>query len=210
MANYIDLTGKRFERLTVLEYAGYRGGAMWRCVCDCGNEAIVRSDHLRYGKIKSCGCYKRDVTAKEHGEKIKKHGMWNTRIYSIWRGMKQRCGPSASPDNIDCYYNKGIRVCKEWAESFEAFKDWAFKNGYKDTLSIDRLNENGNYEPSNCRWADAKQQNNNRGSYNALVSFNGARQTVSQWASELGINRQTLHSRLRRGWSAEKALGFGR
>lgn len=161
MSNFIDLTGAVFGRLLVLQYAGYEKGAQWVCECECGKQVKVRSDHLRYGRVHSCGCFKKEVTGKLAAER-KKHGMWNTRLYSVWRGMKQRCSPSASPDNIDKYYQKGIRVCATWRESFEAFRDWALANGYRDDLTIDRLDSDKDYTPDNCRWATYSEQNKNR------------------------------------------------
>ncbi len=161
MSKYIDLTEMVFGRLKVLRYAGYKKGVYWECECKCGTHVMVRSDHLRCGKIRSCGCLLRD-TACELASKREKHGGYKTRLYHTWKGMKQRCSPAASPDNIDKYYRKGIRVCKEWCESFEAFRNWALANGYQDNLTIDRLDSDGDYTPSNCRWATYSEQNKNR------------------------------------------------
>jgi hypothetical protein len=127
-----------------------------------------------------------------------------TRIYHVWNGMIGRCTHESYP-SFKVYGGRGIEVCPEWRNSFEAFKEWAMANGYADNLTLDRLDGNGNYEPSNCRWATVKEQNSNKVN-NHLVTFNGQTKTVSQWAEELGMKTQTLFSRFKRNWSVERAL----
>ncbi len=138
-------------------------------------------------------------------KKMEKHGMTGTRIHNIWRGMRSRC---YNP-NVKCFKNyggKGIRLCDEWNESFMSFYQWSIKNGYSDDLTIDRINVNENYSPSNCRWLDIKAQENNR-SNNRLITFNGETHTEAQWSDITGIERRTLNSRLvRYKWSVEKSL----
>lgn len=126
-----------------------------------------------------------------------------TRLYNIWRKMKNRCF-SPGCDAYERYGGRGITVCQEWS-SFKNFRKWALENGYKDDLSIDRIDNNGNYCPENCRWATAKQQMNNK-SDNHLITFKGKTQTLAQWSEELEINRYTLFNRIDRGMSVEEAF----
>ena len=155
----INLTGNRFGRLVVIERQGRIGAhAAWRCACDCGNEAIVRGDHLRHGKTHSCRCLEKEM--RDNGEIHLIHGGRNTRIYEIWTGMRKRC-TNPNDHAFHNYGGRGISVCPEWAD-FAVFREWANANGYSDKLSIDRVNNDGNYEPSNCKWSTAKEQANNR------------------------------------------------
>lgn len=130
--------------------------------------------------------------------------MCHSRMYHIWNSMKQRC---QNPKAISYRYygKKGISVCEEWDKSFKTFYDWAICNGYQDDLTIDRIDSNGNYEPSNCRWATNKEQQNHT-SYNHLYTYKGETLTIIQWAERTGIHPNMLYKRLRRGWSIEKAI----
>ena len=166
MSRFIDLTGQRFGQITVVERtqnhictSGQQKTA-WRCLCDCGKEFVATSQNLRRGHYTSCGCLNIERMSVV-GQKRKTHGKIHTRLYRIWTGMKSRCSnPKGSKYHI--YGGKGVTVCAEWSNSFDCFYDWAMANGYADNLSIDRIDSNGNYEPSNCRWATYSEQNKNR------------------------------------------------
>ena len=134
-----------------------------------------------------------------------KHGMSGTRLHHIWKSMKQRCNDPKCK-NYKNYGAKGISVCGEWND-FEVFANWSFKNGYSDELTIDRIDSNGNYEPSNCRWASYKIQENNRSS-NRHIELNGISHTLAEWSDITGIKIATIHARLKRGWNPEKALSI--
>lgn len=201
MARVKDLSGQRFGLLTVVERAGKakNGNMLWKCQCDCGNTTIVHSTSLVQGSTMSCGCYHRARTV----ETKYKHGETKTRLYRIWSGMFSRCY-TTRPKFVASYVSRNIAVCDEWKD-YEAFRNWAISNGYRNDLTIDRINVNGNYEPSNCRWVSQKVQQNNR-SNNHLLTFNGRTQTLSQWADELGMRAMALQHRIARGWTVEQAL----
>lgn len=149
------MTGKRFGRLVVLsmDRAEKKNGRFWLCRCDCGNLTVVRETDLRRGNTKSCGCLRK--------ERLQIHGDRYTRLYNIWKGMKKRCGYQKAV-NYKNYGGRGIKVCSAWEKSFSAFREWALQNGYQDDLTIDRVDNNGNYEPGNCRWVTMKEQNHNK------------------------------------------------
>ena len=207
MAKVIDLTGQKFGRLTVIGKGDYyfspkgRKVKRWRCECECGKMTQASTTQLSKGHCKSCGCFMKDKAARLHTT----HGMFGKRIYHIYSGMTQRC-ENRSSDDYHNYGGRGITVCDEWKNSFESFCDWAMANGYAENLTIDRINVNGNYEPSNCRWVTSKKQNNNRRN-NRLLTYNGETHTMAEWADITGIKYSVLACRiLNHKWTAERAL----
>lgn len=201
MGKFIDLTGRRFGRLTVIERTkSTNKNAKWLCQCDDGNYVSVFGTDLKSGKTQSCGC----IHSEQLEQRNYKHGLSDSKLCDVWRSMKERCY-NPRVDQYKDYGGRGIIVCPEWCNEFQAFYDWAMENGYKEGLTIDRKDNNGNYEPSNCRWATRKEQNNNTRA-NHLITHNDKTQTLTQWAQEVHIKSHTLLARLNRGWSVEKAL----
>lgn len=152
----------KYGRLTVIARASNAGGghSQWLCRCACGNEKVIPAKRLRNGSTISCGCAQKEA-AREIGRNNTRHGLRGHPLYNIWRGMKKRCFVETD-QHYPNYGARGITMCEEWKNSFERFYSWAIANGYEKGLSIDRVNNDGNYEPSNCRWATAKEQANNR------------------------------------------------
>lgn len=188
----IDLTGKRFGRWTVLGRSKHNSRC-WRCRCDCGTEKDVYQSALIYGKSVSCGCYHHDMLSK----RLETHGMSNSRIYNIYHNIKNRCG---NPNNnrYKDYGGRGIKMCDEWSRSFEAFYDWAIKNGYRDDLSIDRIDNDGDYTPENCKWSTIEQQSNNK-RRTVFFEFLGVKKSLKQWTDFMGWSYEKHFARRRRG-----------
>lgn len=187
------LTGKKFNRLTVLRRNGSSKDkhAMWLCKCDCGNETVVRSDCLRIGKIQSCGCLRNELV----GDRGRTHGMTETRLYRTWCGMKNRCY-NPSYKGYKNYGGRGITICSEWLHDFQAFYDWAMANSYKENLTIERKDVNGNYCPENCCWITKKMQSRNR-TDNRKITCKSQTMILTDWANLLGVNRSTLAYKLK-------------
>ena len=159
MGKLNDLTGKKYARLMVIERAGSTAQkkALWRCRCECGNNVTVVGSHLLNGNTRSCGCYKTDVTS----ERMIHHGKAGTRLYHIWKNMRQRCN---NPNKSDYKYygGKGVSVDERWND-YSSFEKWSMDNGYREDLTIDRINIDGNYCPENCRWVSMTEQARNMG-----------------------------------------------
>jgi len=198
------MVGEVFGRLTVIGYGERDHLKRIRrvCRCECGTLKEVLAGKLMNGETRSCGCLIIDVLKKRNDERPLKYENGYPEGYHSWRGIIQRC---CNPECKDYprYGGRGITVCERWKGSLDAFiEDMGVK---PEGMTIDRIDNSGNYEPGNCRWTDAKEQANNRRS-NVTLEFNGETMTVSEWARKVGLKVVTLEQRLRRGWSVEKAL----
>ncbi len=197
VCKHMDLTGKRFGRLTVVKHLDIseRGKLekAWRCQCDCGNIKDFTTNNLISGVVVSCGCYMSEINAESARKRFSKHGMKNTRMYNIWSSMKERCYLETCEAYKD-YGGRGITVCDEWKDNFQSFYDWSMANGYSDDLTIDRIDVNGNYEPDNCRWADWETQHYNKRN-TIRIEVDGKLKTLKEISEEYGISQKTLMSR---------------
>ncbi|MDD4564847.1 MAG: hypothetical protein PHE79_05150 [Eubacteriales bacterium] len=201
MNSTLDLTGKRFGALTVIARAGIskRRNATWLCKCDCGNTIEVNSSYLVRGATKSCGCYRRKTSRERAIAQFTKHGESDSRLYSILKDMKRRC----YNENCESYPNyggRGITIYEGWLgeDGFENFSTWAKANGYDEHLTIDRINNDGDYVPQNCRWATYTVQANNTRK-NVYVSLCGRSLTLAEYARATGNKYSTVKSRYHRG-----------
>lgn len=197
MSRFIDLSGQKFGRWTVISYAGK---GKWNCKCLCGTEKVVRGTHMKSGASKSCGCYGHDVLIKRNTI----HGQNKTPIHYLWLDINKRCNNTNYKQFKD-YGGRGIRVCDEWRKNFVAFRDWCLSNGYEKGLTIDRIDNDKGYSPDNCRFVGRIVQNNNKRS-NHKITVDGKTKTIMQWSREFCINESVIRGRLRRGWSEEDAV----
>lgn len=199
-----NLLGLKFGWLTVIDEAPRKKKERrWLCRCKCGKTTTVSPRDLREGLIVSCGCFHK----KQLGDAHRKHGDSSTRLYHIHQSMKRRCYTKTDMHYAD-YGGRGISICEEWLSSdsgYENFKKWALSNGYKDNLSIDRIDVNGNYEPGNCRWTTWKVQNNNT-RQNHFVEYKGEVKTIAEWAEITGIPYGTLSARIHKHFPLEKVF----
>jgi len=164
--HYKDISGQRFGKLIAVSYAYNKRYAYWHCMCDCGNTAVIRSDTLKNGNTESCGCLAKEWT--QTGKMNRKHGMRKHTIYKAWIAMKQRCNNPKNKSYKD-YGGRGIKVCDRWLESFDNFRDDMFPT-WQESLTLDRVNNDGNYEPGNVKWSTWKEQGNNRRSKTCMTS----------------------------------------
>lgn len=198
----LNRVGQKYGRLTVVSLEGKdtKGRYTWLCKCDCGNNRVAVGNLLGAGKVRSCGCL--DIENRKRAKKIT-HGKSKTHVYKEWRSMLDRCSPKYHGSNR--YYERGIKVCDEWKQDFSSFFDCVsnLEHYGEKGFSLDRIDNNGNYEPSNVRWATPKEQQNNTRN-NILIEYMGKTQTMKQWCEELGINYGMVKVRHQRGWIPPK------
>ena len=192
-----DLTGQKFNHLTPVKIVQHNP-VYWLCRCDCGNFTTVLSSNITGGKVKSCGCI--------HHRGNPKHGHCHTRQYRIYAKIKRRCFVENDPAYKD-YGGRGITMCDEWRESFEAFYEWSVNNGYSDDRTIDRIDNDGNYCPENCRWADKNTQANNTRA-NRYITIGDKTHTLSEWSKICGVPYKRVWVRIKSGWSVIDALSY--
>lgn len=199
MSKLIDLTGKRFGKLTVIKRAenAENGFSRWECQCDCGNKKIVRGNDLRSGSVKSCGCLRKTPFNTKHRES-------GTKLYRKWISILRRCESPKCPYYKN-YGARGITVCDEWHD-YLTFKKWVEETQPSEDFTIDRIDNNKGYSPENCRWASKKSQANNRRS-NILIEYQGETHNLTEWSEILGFNYKSVHNRMYKlGWSFEKSI----
>lgn len=199
MGRVKDITGQKFDRLTVIKYlyTSKYHKAVWLCKCDCGNFYKANTGNLTSGNTKSCGCLVKEGNNKSHGKT-------NTKLYNVWCAMKQRCYYE-NDKRYKNYGGRGIAVCSEWLNDFMAFYKWSIDNGYRDNLTIDRIDVDGNYEPNNCRWITMKQQLRNT-TRNRYYTINSVTMCLKDWCEKYNLNYMKVYNRLKRGWNIERAL----
>lgn len=205
-----NLIGQEFGRLKVLNFShvNKHGSNCWECICICGNvvnrpsPSLVRKDR----GIISCGCFMLEHIKRlsDNKEGNYKHGEYKTRLYRILKGMKRRCY-NKNDESYHNYGGRGIKIYQNWLDDFLSFKEWAIENGYKDCLTIDRIDVNGNYEPKNCRFISISEQQDNK--VNTIyVEYKGETKTLSQWSKHLGVPYNNMRSRYFRGKRGEELM----
>ena len=194
--NIKDLTGKVFGKLKVICIDEERSNrkTYWMCECKCGNLKSVRSDILQTSQT-SCGCGKYERLKGNTYQRT--HNMSKTRLYKIWQGIKRRTGQSKSTLHNRTYFEKNIQMCDDWNVSFETFYEWAINNGYKENLSIDRIDNSGNYDPNNCRWATPEEQARNRDT-NIKIRIGNVTKTLTEWCKLFDLDYKRVLGRYHR------------
>lgn len=200
----LNLLGNRYGKLVVIADAGSKLGSCgkkftkWLCQCDCGNQKEILTSSLLRGGTLSCGCLKQNCH-RTHGFSKKE------RLYVIWQGMKKRC-LNKNNHAYKYYGSRGISVCDEWISSYENFRNWSLQNGYKEDLTIDRIDTNGNYEPNNCRWTNMAQQNDNK-RVTYRFELDGNQYTITELSKKFNLKRSVIYYRLfRLGWNLNDAI----
>jgi hypothetical protein len=189
--------GQKFGRLTLISLMPNKRYRTFFCKCDCGNTLVIRGDSILRSKLPSCGCYFKEIMRELQHRSHITHNKTNTRIYKEWQNMKKRC-LYPNFEHYDRYGGRGISICPEWKEHFESFYKWAIANGYNDTLTLDRVNNDGNYEPANCRWATRTEQVNNRCD-TVFINYENNRETLASLSKILGLTYSNVKTKYYRG-----------
>lgn len=201
-----DLTGLHFGRLIVIKKSSDTSRkTRWDCKCECGNEVSVLGASLKSNNTRSCGCIKREMLIKRnfvHGLQHQEDGR-TRRVYCIWARLKQRCRDPKVKE-YKYYGGRGISISPEW-NAFKTFYEWAMSHGYADNLTIDRIDNDGNYESSNCRWSTRIEQSRNKRN-NHLITYMGQTKTLAEWSEDFGMESSTLRQRFNHGWNLERAM----
>lgn len=205
IADNPELCGKRFGNLTAIKYVGVDKGRhkYWLFKCDCGNEPIAELSNVKSGRTISCGCIQNKRTIESHTT----HGLTHTKIYGRYKAMVARCYRPSTKSYVN-YGGRGIKICDEWLDKkdgFVNFYNWAIENGYSEELSLDRIDVDGNYEPSNCRWVSQKIQSNNIRN-TIYATYRGYTFPIGIWAEITKIPREMIDRRIRHGWSITQVL----
>lgn len=201
--DWSSLIGKKYGKLMVLGLDGKDkyGHPKVKCLCDCGNVVSIIATRVKTETTKSCGCYQKEMARKAKTT----HGQTHTRLYRTYCGMVQRCyNPNARYYKI--YGGRGITICEEWLNDYVSFMVWALNNGYRDDLSIDRIDVNGDYSPQNCKWSTWFEQANNT-RRNRYITYKGETKTAKEWADLFGFNYKYFHEKLKKNnWSIDAVL----
>lgn len=201
MSKFIDMTGKRYGNLVVLKRVDNTAkcNAAWECLCDCGKTKVVSGVSLRSGKVKSCGCL------RKNNKPSLRHGMTGTRLYWAWSNIKSRCYIETNHAYKN-YGGRGIKMYDLWKNSFESFAEWAINNGYSDSMTIERVDVNGDYCPNNCTWIPKNKQQNNRTTC-LLYTYNGETKNLTEWCNQFNLPYMTVYTRIfRQKWEFERAI----
>lgn len=204
MSKFLDLSGQKFGLLVVIKFVGRKNNhSYFLCKCECGNETEVTSNNLRRNHTTSCGC----LNEKLFRAAGIKHGLTNHPLYDSWIGMRNRCYYTKH-NRFEHYGGKGIKVCDEWRNDFQAFYEWSIANGWEEGLSIDRKKNHLDYCPDNCKFSTVPEQNRNRTS-NVSLTIDGVTKILIEWAEDAGVNYGTLRKRLQLGWPPKEVV-FGK
>lgn len=199
-----DFTNQKFGKLIALKPIGNnkKGQILWECLCECGNHCVKTSYSLRVGYGVQCENCKRKTISQKNSKKQK----YSKQLYYCYTNMKTRT-TNKKQDVCNRYVNRGISICDEWKNDYYSFEKWALENGYKDGLTIERINNNGNYEPNNCRWASKEEQANNRRT-NKFLEYNGEMDTMANWSKKLNIPYHNIQKMIQKGKTLQEIKNY--